>query len=83
LRDCEDDLGEDLLDSAYHSKLPPEFLAYGRELLAKSEALAQRYGLDPRNLVVPDDIPTIEGSGGSHPRRLLVSRTRHIHESDT
>jgi hypothetical protein len=60
LHDCADDIGEDLLAAAYESKLPPDFLAYGRQLLAKAEDLAARHGLDPMTLVVPDEIPTEE-----------------------
>ena len=60
LHDCADDIGEDLLASAYESKLPDDLLGYGRQLLTKAEDLAHRHGLDPRNLVVPDEIPTLE-----------------------
>lgn len=60
LLDCADDIGEELLASAYESKLPEDLLSYGRELLAKAEDLAGRHGLDPLNLVIPDKIPTLE-----------------------
>jgi hypothetical protein len=60
LRDCEDDLGPDLFASAYDSKLPKELLAYGRQLLAVAGNLADRHGLDPLDLVVPDLIPTVD-----------------------
>jgi hypothetical protein len=60
LHDCEDELGEELLASAYESKLPDEMLAYGRRLLAVANELARRHGVDPHNLVVPDEFPTME-----------------------
>jgi hypothetical protein len=60
LHDCADDIGADLLDAAYESKLPEDMLVYGRQLLAKAEDLAARHGLNPTNLVVPDEIPTEE-----------------------
>jgi hypothetical protein len=60
LRDCADDIGEELLSSAYESKLPGDLLDYGRELLARAEDLARRHGLDPLNLVTPDELPSLE-----------------------
>jgi len=58
LHDCEADIGSELMNSAYESKLPDELMVYGRQLLAKAEDLAGRHGLDPHNLVIPDKIPT-------------------------
>jgi len=60
LQDCAADIGEELLASAYESKLPDDLLGYGRELLARAEYLAGRHGLDPLDLVIPDKIPTVE-----------------------
>jgi hypothetical protein len=60
LQDCADDIGEELLAAAYESKLSDELLVYGRQLLARAEDLARRHGVDPLNLVVPDEVPTME-----------------------
>jgi hypothetical protein len=60
LHDCEEDIGSELIASAYESKLPDELMVYGRQLLDKAEALAARHGLDPRDLVIPDEIPTVD-----------------------
>jgi len=59
LDDCAEELGEGLLDAAYESKLPPETVAYGRQLLAVADELVHRHNLDPSTLG-PDDFPTIE-----------------------
>jgi hypothetical protein len=59
LKDSAEELG-DLLGEAYESKLPDEFLEYGRRLLATAENLAHRHGLDPLTLTVPDEIPTFD-----------------------
>jgi hypothetical protein len=60
LRDCEEEIGEELLAAAYESKLPGELLVYGQELLAKAEGLARQHNLDPLKLVIRDQFPTLE-----------------------
>jgi hypothetical protein len=60
LKDCAADIGQDLLATAYESKLPDELLSYGRALLARAEDLAGRHGLDPMNLAIPDEIPSVD-----------------------
>lgn len=44
LRDCEDIVGEDLLNDAFESKLPEELLPYGKALIARAEAYAADKG---------------------------------------
>jgi hypothetical protein len=54
LHDCADELGEDLLERAYTSMIAADLLVYGRELLAIAADLADRHGLDPDHLTVPE-----------------------------
>ena len=60
LHDCAEDIGKDLFEAAYESKLSGELLVYGQQLLAKAEELAARHGLDPMNLVIPEEVPSEE-----------------------
>lgn len=46
LRDCEDIIGEDLLNEGFESKLPDELVRYGNALIGKAEAHAAANGID-------------------------------------
>ena len=46
LRDCQDILGQDLVKSAWNSKLSEETAEYGRELLGRATAYATAHGID-------------------------------------
>jgi hypothetical protein len=74
LRDCADDLGEELFAAAYESKLPDDTLAYGRQLLAVADELVHRYNLGPQTLG-PDEFPTLEESEAGIPSPTTFSPT--------
>jgi len=57
LKDCEDIIGEDLLNEGYGSKLPPALLIYGNALVARAKSYAVKEGFDLPDLdnEPPDD----------------------------
>jgi hypothetical protein len=55
LRDCEEIIGQALLDGAYESKLPEETVDYGGKLIKKAADFASAHGIDPLNTMEADD----------------------------
>jgi len=60
LKDCEEIIGNDLLESGYVSKLPQETTAYGESLNAAASRFATARNIDPTRLHLAEDPESIE-----------------------
>jgi hypothetical protein len=60
LRDCTEIIGEELLESAFHSKLPLDTIKFGRELLRRASNFADKHGYDLSTVCLVDDPDSTE-----------------------
>ena len=60
LRDCEEIIGKELLDSAYESKQPEETVSYGGKLIKKATDFASAHGIDTAKTLQSDDPDSVE-----------------------